>query len=153
MARIRPKRGLKANLPTTGLLAGEFMITTDQGTPHVATSATTSIPVVPAIFDLANLPAIDMAADLIMIGDASEVGSVQKLKSMTGNALKAAMNIPAMSSDEKTAAAPGGVANFLYNTTGADGVLRAADNSLAVSLGPAGAYMAFSVDIVDGGTF
>ena len=49
MARIQLKRGLKANLPTTGMLAGEPMVTTDRGTLHVATDATTKLPVVPAM--------------------------------------------------------------------------------------------------------
>ena len=51
MARIQLKRGLKANLPSSGMLAGEAHFTTDRGTLHVATDATTKLPIVPAIDD------------------------------------------------------------------------------------------------------
>ena len=53
MPRLQLKRGLKANLPTSGMLAGEPMVTTDRGTLHVATGASAKLPVVPAIDDLA----------------------------------------------------------------------------------------------------
>ena len=43
MARIQLRRGLKANLPTSGMLEGEAHVTTDRGTLHVATDATTKI--------------------------------------------------------------------------------------------------------------
>ena len=49
MARLQLKRGLKANLPTSGMLPGEAHVTTDRGTLHVATDATTKLPIVPAI--------------------------------------------------------------------------------------------------------
>jgi hypothetical protein len=139
-------------LPTSALLTGELLAATDQGSLHLATSPTTSIPVVPAVEDLATLPAIDMAADFFLISDTSE-GAAQKAKKMTGNQVKAAFNIPAASSDEKTAAAPGGASGFLYNTDGTDGVLRVADSSLVYTLGPGGAYAALAVDIIDCGTF
>ena len=53
--RIQIKRGLKANLPNTGLADGEPLFTRDRGTLHVATGATTHIPAVPAIDDLQTL--------------------------------------------------------------------------------------------------
>jgi len=104
--RMQLKRGLKANLPTTGMLAGEPMITTDRGTLHVATDATTKLPVVPAIDDLVTLAAVDGAADLILIHDADGTG--QKEKKITFNAFKTALNIPSASSDEKAAVVAGG---------------------------------------------
>ncbi len=55
MSRIQLKRGLKAALPTSSMLAGEPMVTTDRGTLHVATDATTKLAVVPAIDDLTTL--------------------------------------------------------------------------------------------------
>ena len=100
MPRIQTKRGLKANLPTTNMLAGEQHFTTDRGTLHVATSATTTLPVVPPIDDLATLASIDGTSDLVLIHDASET-SGQKEKKITFNAFKTALNIPAGSSDEK----------------------------------------------------
>ena len=51
MARLQLKRGLKANLPTTGMLAGEPMVTTDRGTLHIATDAVSD----PAAFAAANV--------------------------------------------------------------------------------------------------
>ena len=52
MARIQLRRGLKANLPTSGMLAGEAHVTTDRGTLHVATDATTKIFVVKYLFQM-----------------------------------------------------------------------------------------------------
>ncbi len=111
MARIQLKRGLKANLPTTGMLAGEPLVTTDRGTLHVATDATTKLPVVPAIDDLTTLASISGAADLLLIHDADGVG--QKEKKITFDAFKAALNIPAGSSDEKVAVVAGGTAGYI----------------------------------------
>ena len=74
MARIQLRRGLKVNLPTSGMLAGEAHVTTDRGTLHVATDATTKIPVVPAIDDLTTLASVDGTADLLIIHDALATG-------------------------------------------------------------------------------
>lgn len=82
MARLQLRRGLKTNLPTTGMLAGEAHFTTDRGTLHVATDPTTKLPVVPAIDDLATLASVDGAADLLIIHDASQATG-QKEKKIT----------------------------------------------------------------------
>ena len=55
------------------MLAGEPLITTDRGTLHIATDATTKLPVVPAIEDLATLAAVSGDDDLLIVHDASEV--------------------------------------------------------------------------------
>ena len=102
MPRVQMKRGLKANLPTSGMLAGEAHFTTDRGTLHVATGATAKLPIVPAIDDLAAMPAVDGAADLLIVHDASEAAG-QKEKKMTFDAFKASLNIPVGTSDEKVA--------------------------------------------------
>ena len=78
MARIQLKRGLKANLPTSGMLAGEAHFTTDRGTLHVATDATNKLPLVPAIDDLVTLASVNGATDLILIHDADGVGQKEK---------------------------------------------------------------------------
>ena len=78
MARIQIKRGLKANLPTTGMLAGEQHFTTDRATLHVAIDPTTSKGIVPAVDDLGSIGAVDGAADLLMIHDASATGVKEK---------------------------------------------------------------------------
>ncbi len=122
MPRIQLKRGLKTNLPSTGMLAGEPMVTTDRGTLHVATDATTKLPVVPAIDDLSTLASIDGAADLIMVHDADGTG--QKEKKITFDAFKTALNIPAGSTDEKVAIVAGGTAGYLWGTDGTDGLIR-----------------------------
>lgn len=114
MPRIQMKRGLKANLPTAAMLAGEAHFTTDRGTLHVATGATTRLAVVPAIDDLATVAAVDGAADFLMLHDASAVG--QKETKITVNAFKAALNIPASDLDEKTAVVAGGTSAIIYFT-------------------------------------
>jgi len=151
MARLQLKRGLKANLPTSGMLVGEPHITTDRGTLHVATDATTKLPVVPAVDDLATLASVDGASDLILMHDASE-GSAQKEKKITFNAFKTALNIPAASTDEKVAVVSGGTAGYIYGTDGTDGVIRL-NSSLSWTKDSGNGFVTIAVNTVDGGTF
>jgi len=151
MARIQLKRGLKENLPNSNMLEGEPNVTTDRGTLHVATDATTSIPVVPAIEDLVTLPSISGASDLLIIHDADE-SSGQKEKKMTINAFRAALNIPEESSDEKVAVVSGGTSGYLWGTDGTDGVLRMGASMEMVKDSGDG-YVTLNVAVVDGGTF
>lgn len=151
MARLQLKRGLKANLPTTGMLAGEPLVTTDRGTLHVATGTTTKLPVVPAIDDLTTLAAVDGAADLILIHDASEA-SAQKEKKITFDAFKTALNIPAASTDEKVAVVSGGTAGYIWGTDGTNGVIRL-NSSLSWTKDAGNGFVTIAVDTVDGGTF
>lgn len=151
MARLQLKRGLKANLPTSGMLPGEAHVTTDRGTLHVATDATTKLPIVPAIDDLVTLASVDGSADLLIIHDASQA-SGQKEKKITFDAFKTALNIPAGSSDEKVAVVAGGTAGYIWGTDGTNGVLRL-NNSLSWTKDAGNAYVTLAVDTVDGGTF
>lgn len=150
MARFQLKRGLKANLPTSGMLSGEPLVTTDRGTLHIATGSDSKLPVVPAIDDLATLAAVD-PADLLMVHDANEAAG-QKEKKMTFADFKTALNIPAGSSDEKVAVVAGGTSGYLFGTDGTDGVLRM-NASMKVTKDPGGAFMTLAVDVVDGGAF
>ena len=150
MARIQLKRGLKASLPSTGMLAGEPLVTTDRGTMHVATDATTKLPVVPAIDDLTTLAAVDGAADLILIHDADGTG--QKEKKITFNDFKTALNIPAGSSDEKVAVVSGGTAGYVWGTDGTNGVIRM-NTSMAWTKDAANGFVTLAVGDVDCGTF
>lgn len=149
--RLQLKRGLKANLPTSGMLAGEPMVTTDRGTLHVATDATTRLPVVPAIDDLATLAGIDGAVDLLIIHDASEAAG-QKEKKVTFSAFKTALNIPEGTSDEKVAVVAGGTSGYLWGTDGTDGVLRM-NSSMAMTKDASNGFVTLAVGTVDGGTF
>lgn len=151
MARIQIKRGLKANLPTTGMLAGELHVTTDRGSIHVATDATTKLPVVPPLDDLSAMPAIDGAADLILMHDASEAAA-QKEKKVTFDAFKTALNIPAGSSDEKVAVVSGGTAGYIWGTDGTDGVFRM-NTSMSWTKDAGNAFVTLAVGTVDCGTF
>jgi hypothetical protein len=92
MPRLQVKRGLKANLPTSGMVAGEPHVTTDRGTLHVALNATTKLPVVPPLEDLTAMGAVDNANDLLLINDASE-GAAQKEKKITFAAFKTALDL------------------------------------------------------------
>lgn len=151
MPRIQLKRGLKTNLPTTGMLAGEPMVTTDRGTLHVATDATTKLPVVPAIDDLNTLASISGPDDLLIIHDASEV-SGQKEKKITFDALKTALNIPSGSTDEKVAVVAGGTAGYIWGTDGTNGLIRM-NTSMSWTKDAGNAFVTLAVNIVDGGTF
>ena len=150
MSRIQLKRGLKAALPTSSMLAGEPMVTTDRGTLHIATDATTKLPIVPAIDDLTTLAAIDGAADLVLIHDADGTG--QKEKKVTINAFRTALNIPAGTTDEKVAVVSGGTSGFLWGTDGTDGVVRM-NSSLSWTKDPSNAFVTLAVGNIDGGTF
>ncbi len=150
MARIQLKRGLKANLPTSGMLAGEVMVTTDRGTAHVATDATTKLPVVPAIDDLTTLASVNGAADLILIHDADGVG--QKEKKITFNAFKTALNIPTASTDEKVSVVSGGTSGYIWGTDGTNGVLRL-NASMQWVKDAGNAFVTLAVGDVDCGTF
>jgi hypothetical protein len=151
MPRIQLKRGLKANLPTSGMLAGEPLVTTDRGTLHLATAASTRIPVVPAVDDLASMPAVDGAADLILVHDASEAAA-QKEKKITFDAFKTALNIPAGASDEKVAVISGGTSGYLWGTDGTNGVLRM-NASMTWTKDAGNAFVTLAVGDVDCGTF
>ena len=150
MARIQLKRGLKANLPTSGMLAGEVMVTTDRGTAHVATDATTKLPVVPAIDDLSTLASVNGAADLILIHDADGVG--QKEKKITFDAFKTALNIPAASTDEKVSVVSGGTSGYIWGTDGTNGVIRM-NSSMSWTKDAGNAFVTLAVGDVDCGTF
>ena len=150
MARIQLKRGLKANLPSAGMLAGEAHFTTDRGTLHVATDATTKLSIVPAIDDLQTLASIDGAADLLIIHDANGTG--QKEKKVTFDAFKTALNIPAGSSDEKVAVVSGGTSGYLWGTDGTNGILRM-NVSMRMTKDASNGFVTLAVGDVDCGTF
>lgn len=143
MARIQIKRGLKANLPTSSMLAGEPLFTTDRGTFHVAIDATTKMPVVPAIDDLVTLASINGAADLLIIHDADGTG--QKEKKITFDAFKTALNIPAGSTDEKVSVVSGG-------TDGTNGIIRM-NSSMSWTKDAGNGFVTLAVGDIDCGTF
>lgn len=150
MARIQLKRGLKANLPTSGMLAGEAHFTTDRGTLHVATDATNKLPLVPAIDDLVTLASVNGATDLILIHDADGVG--QKEKKITFDSFKTALNIPAASTDEKVSVVSGGTSGYVWGTDGTDGIFRM-NSSMSWTKDAGNAFVTLAVGTVDGGTY
>ena len=147
--RIQLKRGLKAALPTSGMLAGEPLVTTDRGTLHVATDATTKLPVVPAIDDLVTL-ASPATTDLLIIHDVDGTG--QKEKKITFDAFKTALNIPAGSTDEKVAVVSGGTSGYIWGTDGTDGVLRM-NSSMSWTKDAGNGFVTLAVGVIDCGTF
>ena len=151
MARIQQKRGLKTNLPTSGMLAGEMFFTTDRGSLHVATDATTKLPVVPAIDDISTLPSISGTADFLIMHDASEA-SAQKEKKITFDAFKTALNIPAGSTDELVAVVSGGTAGYIWGTDGTDGIFRM-NTSMSWTKDAGDGFVTLAVGDVDLGTF
>lgn len=150
MARIQIKRGLKANLPTTGMLAGEQHFATDRSTLHIAIDATTSQPVVPAVEDLGVMGAVDGSADLIMIHDASATGIREK--KITIADFKSALNIPNGDTDEKVAIVSGGTSGYIWGTDGTNGVIRL-NSSLSWTKDAGNGFVTLAVGTVDLGTF
>jgi hypothetical protein len=147
MATIQLKRGLHANLPTSGMAAGEPLITTDRGTLYVATDATTKIPVVPAVDALSALGTM-ATDDLILIHDTSGNAATK----CTFSAFKTALNIPTGDGDEKVAVASGGTAGYIWGTSGSDGILRMG-SSMSWAKDSGSAFVTLNVSAVDGGTF
>lgn len=150
MPSIQQKRGLFANVPTSGMLAGELYATTDRGALFIATGTAAKVPVLPPIETLETLATIAPAADFILIHDGDATGV--KEKKMTFAAFKTALNIPAGSSDEKAAVAAGGTSGYLWGTDGNDGILRL-NSSLTWTKDPASAFVTLAVGTVDCGTF
>ncbi len=151
MPRIQIKRGLKANLPTSGMLAGEQYYTTDRSAMYVATDATTKKPVVPPIDDLQAIPSISGAEDLLLIHDASETTGLKE-KKITFNDFKAALNIPDASTDEKVAVVAGGTAGYIWGTDGTDGVIRMG-STMTWTKDSGNAFVTIDVSNIDCGTF
>lgn len=151
MARLQLKRGNFSNLPTSGMLEGEPMVTLDRGTLHVATDATTKVPVVPAIDLLSTLASIAGGDDLLIMHDASE-SSGAKEKKITFNAFKTALAIPEGSADEHVAVVSGGTPGFIWGTDGTDGVIRM-NSSMSWTKDAGNAFVTLAVNTVDGGTF
>jgi len=150
MARIQIKRGLKANLPTSGMLAGEQHYATDRSTMHVAVDATTSQPIVPPIDDLGSIGAVDGVSDLLLIHDASATGV--KEKKITIADFKTALNIPNGDTDEKVAVVAGGTAGYLWGTDGTNGVIRM-NASMQMTKDAGNGFITLAVGTVDLGTF
>ena len=150
MPSVSHKRGLRANLPTSNLRAGELHLTTDRQTAHFPTDGTTMVPIVPAIDDLSKLASITGGEDLLIIHDASAAGV--KEKRITFNDFKDALSIPAGSTDEKVAVVAGGAPGFLWGTDGTDGVLRV-NSSMAWTKGAGDGFVTLAVGDIDCGTF
>lgn len=148
MARLQIKRGLKANLPSSAMLAGEMHFCTDTAELFVATDATTLVPVKVAGDQLATLGAIESAADLVYLYD-YDAG---EMKIMTFANFKAALNIPAGSSDEQVAVVSGGASGYIWGTDGTDGILRM-NTSLSWTKDVSNGFVTIAVATVDGGTF
>lgn len=150
MPRIQIKRGLKANLPTSSMLAGEQFFTTDRNTLHTAIDATTTKAVVPPIDDLTAIGAVDSVSDLLLIHDASGAGV--KEKKITIADFKTALNISSSDTDEKVAVISGGTAGYVWGTDGTDGVIRL-NTSLSWTKDSGNGYVTIAVNTVDCGTF
>lgn len=150
MAYVQHKRGLKANLPSSNLKAGELHFTTDQHTIHIPTDATTMEVVVPDIAGLTTIPSIDVTSDLLLISDTSDSG--KKAKKVTVQALKDSLNIPAASTDEKVAVVSGGTSGYLYGTDGTDGILRV-NTSLTMTKDVSNGFITLAFNGADLGTF
>ena len=150
MPRLQNKRGLIANLPSSGMLAGELFLTTDRQTAHFATDATTQVPIVPAIDALTTLAVINGAADYLIMHDADAVGV--KEKRILFNDFKTSLSIPAGSSDEQVAVVAGGAAGYVWGTNGTDGVIRM-NTSMAWTKDGGNGFVTLAVGNVDCGTF
>ena len=150
MPRIQIKRGLKANLPTSSMLAGEQFFTTDRNTLHTAIDETTTKAVVPPIDDLTAIGAVDSVSDLVLIHDASGTGV--KEKKITIADFKTALNISSSDTDEKVAVISGGTAGYVWGTDGTDGVIRL-NTSLSWTKDSGNGYVTIAVNTVDCGTF
>lgn len=150
MARIQLRRGEHANLPNSAMLSGEPHITTDRGNLHVATDATTRLPVTPAIDMLSNLGSI-APGDFLLIHDVSATTGQREFR-VTFENFKLALNIPEGGSDEMVAVVEGGEAGYLWGSDGTDGVIRMGA-SMQWTKDAGDGFVTLNVNVVDGGTF
>ena len=150
MASVQHRRGLKANLPSSALRAGQLHLTTDRHTAHFPTDSTTMVPIVPAIDDLSIMGTVDGASDYLIMHDASAAGV--KEKKIGVNALKSALNIPNGDTDELVAVIEGGTSGYIYGTDGTDGILRM-NTSLVMTKDAGNAFVTLAVGDIDCGTF
>ena len=150
MASIQQRRGLKANLPSSALKAGQLHLTTDRQTAHFPIDGTTMVSIVPAIDDLSIMGAVDGAADYLIMHDASGTGV--KEKKIDINAFKTALNIPNGDTDELVAVVQGGTSGYIYGTDGTDGILRM-NTSLVMTKDAGNAFVTLAVGDIDCGTF
>lgn len=151
MARIQIKRGLKSNLPSSGMLPGEQFFTTDRGTLHIALSETTKLPVVPAIDDLNTMPSV-ATDDYLLMHDTSEVAG-QKEKKIAFSDFKQALNIGEFDTDEKVAVTANGQAGYLWGEGSTnDGVIRSS-TSVTIQKDINDSFVQLAVGDVDFGTF
>ena len=79
-------------------------------------------------------------------------GTGQKEKKITFDAFKAALNIPAGTTDEKVAVVSGGTAGFIWGTDGTDGVIRL-NSSLSWTKDAGNAFVTLAAGNIDGGSF
>ena len=86
-----------------------------------------------------------------MVHDASEAAG-QMEKKITFGAFKAALNIPAGSSDEMVAVVAGGTAGYIWGTDGTDGILQMG-TSMKMTKDAGNGFVTLDVEVVDGGTF
>lgn len=150
MPSVQHKRGLRANLPSSGLLPGELFLATDRQTAHFPTDSETMVPIVPAAPDLAAMGAVDGAADLLMMFDVSAAGV--QARRITLDALRSALNIPAGSSDELVAVTSGGTSGYVWGTDGTDGIIRM-NTSMTWTKDAGNGFVTLAVGAVDCGTF
>ncbi|MCX7618277.1 hypothetical protein [Tepidiforma sp.] len=122
MPRVQHRRGTHSSLPTSGMLAGELLITTDRKNLHVAEDATTRFTPTPQVDALSTMGAVNLSADLLLIHDADGTG--QRERKITVQALKDSLGIPEASTDEKVSVVSGGTPGYLWGTDGTDGVIR-----------------------------
>lgn len=140
---IKLKQGLKSGLPTSGLTVGEPLFCTDTKEFFIADSTTSSSP---AMIDVSKFSPINTMAsgDLLSIYDISEPAASVRSKSITFENFKAALNIPAASTDEMVACASGATAGYL-GTNGTDGILRVNTSGLKMTAGDANAYVTLAL--------
>lgn len=150
MPSIQQKRGLFANLPVSGMLAGELYATTDRGALYIATGPTAKQPVLPPIETLVDLATVSPAADYLLIHDGDATGVKEKRISFA--AFKTALNIPSSDADEKVAVVAGGTSGYLWGTDGTNGVIRM-NNSMLMTKSGDSSFLTLAVGAVDCGTF
>lgn len=139
------KKGLKAVLPSSGLVVGEPLYSTDTKELNIADSTTTSVPVG---IDIAAHGAIGVVAsdDLVLMHDVSVAAGSPKNKKITFDDFKTALNIPTSSSDEKVSTTSGATAGYL-GTDGTDGILRVDSAGLKIVAGGSNAFVTLGLNM------
>lgn len=136
MEKAKARYGSRANLPTSGMEAGELLWTVDRGTMWASTGPTSRVPIVPEVDALVELTSgsVDLAADLLLVHDASATGQKEKRLLLSQLLLSAFASAALTGNPTAPTQAPGNSSTRIATTSFVQAALAALVNSSPAAL-------------------